>query len=116
MSFQFFTKSPKSMQLKNFCQSPRRTRRKIHQGPRRDVTSTTFVQILIRRRFTDSEIRSDDTVRFIKSINALEKVLSCRLIKLSWAVGSAFEPQRPGMPSKNCSNSLSSVKESNVHI
>jgi hypothetical protein len=105
------------MHRRNLCQSPRRTRRKVHQGPRRDVASTTLVQIIIRRCFTKSWTRLDDKVRFINPINALDSFLSFGLMKPCWVfvVASRSALQSAGMPSKNSSSSLSSSKDSNVH-
>ena len=118
MFLQFCTKSPNSIHSRNLDHSPRRTQRKIHQGPRREVELTTLVQIIIRRCFTNSTTRLDVRVRFINPINAPESFFLFGRIKP--CCRSNFLPvpesQRRGRASKNFSRSLSSSNESNVHI
>src|SRR5258708_4093827 len=108
-------KVPNSMHRRNLSQPSRTTRLKKLQSPIRPVALITFVQIVTRRCFRDSEIRLDDKVRSINPISSFDNGLLFGSMKSLSAFPAAFELQRPGRPSKNCWSSPSSSKDSNVH-
>src|SRR5260370_37163122 len=108
-------KVPNSMHRRNPSQPPRTTRLKKVQTPIRPVSQITFVQIVIRCCFRDSEIRLDFIVRSINPIISSDNLLLFGLMKSLSAFSIAFDLQRPGRPSKNCCSSPSSSKDSNVH-
>src|SRR6267154_3027301 len=117
MSLESCTKRPNSMHPRNSCQSSKRTRRKIHQGSRREAEIMALVQMIIRRCFRKSETRLDDRVRFINPANEYASVYRfgsmnpCRTFNFL----PISESQRRGRPSKNFSISESKSNDWNVH-
>src|SRR5258708_12462295 len=103
------------MHRRNLSQPSRTTRLKKLQSPIRPVALITFVQIVTRRCFRDSEIRLDDKVRSINPISSFDNGLLFGSMKSLSAFPAAFELQRPEIPSKNYSSSPPPTTNSNVH-
>ena len=113
--FAFFcAKIPNSTHRRNPCQSPRRTRLKNRQSPKRCIVSMSSMQTVIRLCFTDSETRLDDNVRSMNFINPSSNICANGLMKSRRAFGIASELQRPIRPSKNSWSSPSPSKEWNI--